>query len=268
MQNNLSIAAIIKNEAPYIEEWIEYYLLVGVEKFYLFDNESNDDLLEKLQRYIDKGVVEYIYYPGRARQLSAYNKAIKLCKNKTKYLLCVDLDEFVVSTINKNNIYKIIDSIIKPENGTVGLAMNWAIFGSSGHINKPKGLVLENYLYRAEVGDEVNNCIKTVFNPRFVKGYCLNPHIPVAKSGCYIKTTNDKIITSAENHDMENRHKYLRVNHYFCKSLEEGEKKRKRGIATSGVFEEYKKTEYQKNDVNDVYDDGMIKYVQLLKKKI
>jgi hypothetical protein len=39
----LFIGAIIYNEAEYIAEWIEYHLLVGVQKFYIFDNESTDN---------------------------------------------------------------------------------------------------------------------------------------------------------------------------------------------------------------------------------
>lgn len=42
----LSLAAIIKNEAPYIREWVCFYYLNGVEKFYLYDNESEDNFRE------------------------------------------------------------------------------------------------------------------------------------------------------------------------------------------------------------------------------
>lgn len=33
-----SIASIIKNESPYILEWIAYHLSIGVEHFYIADN--------------------------------------------------------------------------------------------------------------------------------------------------------------------------------------------------------------------------------------
>lgn len=33
---DLSIVAIIKNEGQYIEEWVRYHIVVGVQKFYLY----------------------------------------------------------------------------------------------------------------------------------------------------------------------------------------------------------------------------------------
>ena len=44
----LSVVAIAKNEAPYIKEWIEYHKLVGVERFYFYDNGSTDNTREVL----------------------------------------------------------------------------------------------------------------------------------------------------------------------------------------------------------------------------
>ena len=42
-KNKLSFVAIVKNEAPYIVEWIEFHRLVGVDKFYIYDNESSEN---------------------------------------------------------------------------------------------------------------------------------------------------------------------------------------------------------------------------------
>ena len=37
---NVAVCAIFKNEAPYLKEWIEFNHLVGVEHFYLYNNNS------------------------------------------------------------------------------------------------------------------------------------------------------------------------------------------------------------------------------------
>lgn len=47
----LAVVGIIKNEAKFIEEWIEYYLLSGADKIILFDNESTDQTAEIVKRY-------------------------------------------------------------------------------------------------------------------------------------------------------------------------------------------------------------------------
>lgn len=92
----MSIACIIKNEGPYLREWLEYHKLIGVEHFYVYDNESSDNTKEVLQPYIDAGDVTYIYFPGRDRQDPAYCHATAHFGQETRWMAVVDLDEFIV----------------------------------------------------------------------------------------------------------------------------------------------------------------------------
>lgn len=54
----------MKNEKPYLKEWLEYHLLQGVEHFYLCDNGSTDGTDAYLEPYVAKGVITYIPLPG------------------------------------------------------------------------------------------------------------------------------------------------------------------------------------------------------------
>ncbi len=47
----LSVCAIFKNEGRFLKEWLDYYLLAGVDHFYLYDNGSDDDGVAVLKRY-------------------------------------------------------------------------------------------------------------------------------------------------------------------------------------------------------------------------
>lgn len=58
----LAICAISKDEGPYLKEWVEWHLKQGVEKFYIYDNESTDCTKEILAPYIDNGIVEYTFF--------------------------------------------------------------------------------------------------------------------------------------------------------------------------------------------------------------
>ena len=42
---------MLKDEADAVVEWIEYHRLLGVEHFYIYDNNSRDGLRRRLQRY-------------------------------------------------------------------------------------------------------------------------------------------------------------------------------------------------------------------------
>lgn len=52
---------MFQNEAPWLKEWITYHhKVLGVDHFYLYNNDSTDDFMKILQPYIDNGIVELI----------------------------------------------------------------------------------------------------------------------------------------------------------------------------------------------------------------
>src|SRR5919201_1450975 len=73
----LSLCALYKDHADYLREWIEFHRLVGVERFFLYDNESSDDHEAVLAPYVERGIVEVHEWPtpasaaGRAHRLRA-----------------------------------------------------------------------------------------------------------------------------------------------------------------------------------------------------
>ena len=69
----LAICAIAKNEGPYFHEWIEWHRKQGVEKFYIYDNESTDGTREVLEPYIASGLADFTYFPGQKMPLAAHD---------------------------------------------------------------------------------------------------------------------------------------------------------------------------------------------------
>ena len=97
---DLAVVSIMKNAAPYVEEWLNYHLLAGADHFYIYDNESEDNFKEILQPYIDAGLVTYIFYPGNRQLMAAYNDAIDNFKFECRYMTFVDDDEFILPREN------------------------------------------------------------------------------------------------------------------------------------------------------------------------
>lgn len=147
---NLSVVSIMKNEAPYVKEWLDYHLLAGVEHFYIYDNESPDNLKEVLQPYIEKNIVTYIFYPGSARQMEAYNNAIKNFRFFSRYMAFIDGDEFIFPKSDKN-IVEVADEILSDKTKAGGLAVNIFAYGSNFQetADYSRG-VLERFTRRAE----------------------------------------------------------------------------------------------------------------------
>jgi len=112
-EDELSVVSIMKNEGPYLKEWIEYHKLVGVDRFYLYDNGSTDNTKEVIAPYINNRTVIYVEMScvnsmgGGYLQMFAYNQTVKKYKNKTRWLAAIDLDEFIVP-LYKNSIKDIL----------------------------------------------------------------------------------------------------------------------------------------------------------------
>lgn len=262
--DDLSIVLIVKNEATYIREFIEFHKIVGVSKFYIYDNESTDNLKETIQDYIEAGLVVYTYYPGKKKQLMAYNDAIKKYAMKSKYMAFIDADEFIMPVVENKSVTELLDFIFNKYDAC-GLAMNWCVYGSSGHITKPAGLVCENYLYHAVDDGGPNYHIKTVCNPRRVKNF-ISPHYPIYKNwGWNIDEVGNRV-DGWRTWNKFGKRNLLRLNHYFCKSREEAQKKQDRGLADR--VGKYDWSKFELYDQNDVYDTSMLRYVEDIKKGV
>ena len=57
----LSLVLIIRDEAEYIKEWIEYHRLAGAEHFYIYDDESSDGLCDRIKDYTEKGLLHIFH---------------------------------------------------------------------------------------------------------------------------------------------------------------------------------------------------------------
>lgn len=261
----LGIVTIAKNEGPYIQEWIEFHKLVGVNIFYFYDNESNDNTRKALDKYIKDSSAIYTPVQGKSQQIPVYNDAISKYKNECRYLAFIDMDEYIVPSIPFKPLPTLVNEIIEHYGkGAAGIGINWAIYGSSGHINKPKGLITENYTKRGKNSHFGNSHIKTICNPRFIS-YYVSPHYPIYKLGAYsIDESGTKKVFVWFNDNCQ--YKNLRINHYFSKSKEEYIAKQNRGLADREG--KYDMSKFYQYDLNDMEDYIMKPYIPELKKRI
>src|SRR5215469_13849525 len=100
----ISIGAILRDEAPYIIEWIAFHKVIGVDHFFLYDNDSRDGTSEILQRLEQAGIVTRIAWsdehsraidPQVGPQVTAYKDLLRF-KDRTEWIAIIDGDEFIV----------------------------------------------------------------------------------------------------------------------------------------------------------------------------
>ncbi len=187
LKYNLCVCAIFKDEAPYMQEWIEYHKLLGVEHFRLYNNDSTDNFQEVLEPYILSGEVSLLNWPSNPNELGpnyewvwktqfpAYVDAITYFSGVSKWLAIIDLDEFILPLKDAS-----IPSFLKKYEAYAGVLLNWHNFGTSGVVDVPQDkLMIETLTLRAKTLDEHNYPVKSIVRPERVditKPICWTPH--------------------------------------------------------------------------------------------
>lgn len=273
----ISIAAIVKDEVEYIEEWIQFHILMGIEHFYIYDNESSDGTTEILKEYEKIGLVTYIFWPGKAQQSPAYSNAIDSFKNNSIYIAFIDADEFLFS-VTENKIIDELNQILNQykesrepefEKEPAAVGVNWRTYGTSFYSNKSDDLVIKRFVFRKRANEGINIHIKSIYNPRavvrigvhhaeFVPGYCC-----ISENGSEIPGPFFR----------DGRCLRLRINHYVSKSKEEYIKRKKKGDACNNDWKQSEEgikdtLSYYQTECNEYYDPILTKYSNLVEKAI
>ena len=94
----LAICTMVKEENLYINEYIDYYLKLGFDHIYIFDD--NDPMVENITEAINKSYREsvtiYNYKSIIKDQKVSYTLCYEMNKNKYDWIFMNDIDEYLV----------------------------------------------------------------------------------------------------------------------------------------------------------------------------
>lgn len=137
--SKIAICAIIKNEARYLAEWLEYHRLIGIDRFYIYNNNSSDNIQEVCSVFSD--CVTLIDWPLLVdQQRKAYEHYVASYSMDADWTAFIDGDEFIAYK-GPDNLRAYLNKHAEKN----AILMKWIIFGTSGHRVPPDGLVIENY---------------------------------------------------------------------------------------------------------------------------
>jgi hypothetical protein len=261
MKPYLSIAAIYRNEAPYLREWIEFHRLVGVEKFFLYNNESTDDHMEVLRPYIDEGIVVWEDFPGFPPQLRCYQHAIESHRDDSRWLAFIDIDEFLFSPT-----WRPVPEILRDYEQHNGVAVNCVVFGTSGHQAPPPGLVLENYTRRLGLERPRTRTVKMIVNPQAVERIGRTVHYFIY----YDRVKGVDMLRRPVRGDVSETAELdlLRINHYFTRSQEERLRKLYSPRVDNGEPKTLEGVEERDRRLNEEHDDLIQHYLPALREAL
>ena len=237
------VCAIAKDEGLYIDEWVRYHLGLGFHKVYIYDN-SDEHALKTLPQRYPWGAVEVVHFPGVARQMPSYSdfhRRYRQGEHRHTWCAFIDIDEFIVLKKHPD-----IRSFLEEHCQAGAIALNWYLFGSSGHSKYSPEPVLQRFQLRDA---QLNSHVKCIVRLTDMRGIS-NPHHPHLAAGQVQRDTSGRICFGPFN--AKGPSDVAVIHHYFTKSKDEFMQKKARGMADQvGVRNA---GEFQVHDKNEVLD--------------
>lgn len=222
----LSVCAIVRDEALYIDEWIKFHNKLGIEHFYIYDHYSKDRTVDKALA-LGPNLVTVRKITNEAyvsAQCGAYTECLKEFRNNTRWLGFIDIDEFITPLVTQD-----IASIMQNYEEAPALGIHWRLFGSNGELDYKDAPVVERFI-RREVG--VNRHLKCFVNPQRTERY-LTPH----KFHHVNAFAVDELLRPIGTYDsipLNGTAEIIQCNHYATKSKAECILRRSRPRADTG----------------------------------
>jgi len=235
---SLAVCAVVHDEAIYLLEWAAFHSLVGVQHFYIYDNESEDETEATLAPLISAGWVTYTAWPGDKR--SAQERMLDECFSPSSHIASqltaggwiahFDIDEFLIPV--SQTLWGVAGALVGADTfvlhdllsayadvGIGAVSVDRVEFGASGHATRPPGLVMQNYAERlVDVGPATESLGKLLVRPAAVLSH-QGGHVPPILAAP-ARAARANRVPWAEAHHTKCLEP-LRIHHYVTRSLEE-----------------------------------------------
>lgn len=232
------LCALAKNENLYINDWVKWYINLGFDQIYLFDN--NDKNTPYVGNFIDKEYKDRVIIKdisglsGRGFQKKVYKDFYDTYKNTFDWCFFCDIDEFLMGIKN------IKEFLSNPSfNNVEQIRIKWKLYGDDDMIERDISVPVYQAFKKQINNNKKSNQGKAIIRGHLNKIYFNSVHygacdehetilkscLPSSKE-CHSKVNIEE--------DYSNEQVYL--NHYMTKTLSEFVKQKQgRGDAVHGT---------------------------------
>lgn len=267
--------SMMKDEAPYLLEWIAHHLAVGFTDILVYTNDCTDGTVEMLQRLEELGL-GYHRENNIPEGIKPQPSAIKYAQAEplvgaSDWMILFDADEYLCINHPSGHLDGMLDDAVA--RGANGIIITWRIFGSGGVVDWSRAPVTEQYLQAAPPLWNKGWGVKTLF--KFEPEYWrLGIHRPTIKkkhiedgyadqvkwlngSGLpmeeYFKFRGWRSIRRTVGYD------WAQMNHYAVKSIDAYAIRKLRGNVNNKK-DKYNADYWSLQDRNEVRDENILRH--------
>ncbi len=273
----VTAVSMMKDEGPYVIEWVAHHLAVGFSDLVVYTNDCSDGTDDMLIRLEELGLAHHrrnAIPEGIKPQPSALNYAQdEPVVQQSDWVMVFDADEFVSIRHGDGTLDDLLTAT--KAQGANGIVVTWRIFGSGGVVDWSRAPVTEQYLMAAPTTWNKGWGVKTLFT-HDADYWKLGIHRPKMKtrhiktafpdsvkwlngSGAvmedYFKFRGWRSITRTIGYD------WVQLNHYAVKSVDSYAIRKLRGNVNNKK-DKYNSDYWSLQDRNEVRDDTMLRYTE------
>lgn len=221
----LSILTAVRDENEYLKEWLDYHISMGVDHFYIYDNESIAPIYEYLQSIEYEHIDRVTVIPWKTTvytQQDTCNHWLKTYGEETKWFICMDVDEFVKI---KEGQDKTLIEFLNDNSAYSSIKCKWKHFTADGRVEKTDEPVMERFTTETDWSDWKQGG-KYFAQSNRVSHFI--SYVPQVRLNMQTLDFNSQIISD-----------FYQLNHYFTKSYEEYLEKLRRGSVNPNFMRKY-----------------------------
>ncbi|MEI4234398.1 glycosyltransferase family 2 protein [Roseovarius sp. D22-M7] len=144
---NRLIVTTMKNEGPFMLEWVAFNRAIGFTDFLIYTNDCADGTDAIAARLDAMGMAQHrenVFRTGGRPQGAALKAARKeAVYRQAHWLICADCDEFLNIRVGDGHL----DDLFAATGEVDAISVCWKLFGNGGHLRYADGLVTERFAH-------------------------------------------------------------------------------------------------------------------------
>ncbi len=126
------IVTTMKNEGPFILEWLAFHRAIGVDDFLVYTNDCTDGTDAMLDLLQDRGLVQHRDNPFREMHLKPQHAALQAAEHEPLirdcgWAICMDVDEFIDVKIGDGTLSALYEAMGEANM----ISLTWRLFGNA-----------------------------------------------------------------------------------------------------------------------------------------
>eukprot|EP00051_Salpingoeca_urceolata_P032032 m.1213 g.1213 ORF g.1213 m.1213 type:complete len:709 (-) comp470_c0_seq2:68-2194(-) len=139
------------NRAEFLYEWLEVFThLHGVQRVFVYDNDSSVDKLRDVVRWLSRGfLIDVFNWPRQKTQMAFNSHCALRAQRVCEWVTFTDIDEMMFIPTDKGGRLDTFLKTVPPEIGGLGFRMR-NFHDDACHLRRPLGGIIKNYHCRTD----------------------------------------------------------------------------------------------------------------------